>query len=544
MGRHHIDGHLMLRYSDSPSYKYWKEISEAISAKYGQKKITDHHTVESVLLDSFQIIADKFKALIKAENSFKFFQYTFYLHEESIKIYKKHIFENLTIHPISGSEFAMYRRILKCILEQGCDLDLEWADFPSAEEVYKMDEKLQDLIYLGRWLYDLADSIALHKMVNSFHAIDFNANGEMLIDYQYHYRELYDGLFPQLEDDYKSATADEQSVQKLKDAIEHCFAIKYDYAVSIIFKIKEHFSTSELQTIQPHVLPQNLVHEFNIAAEDARLFYDGITISRANKMTLEDLIYKPYSMERYMFRPILVYKIGGEDRALVGREKFAESIFVTSTNAIHWNALSSEWKQNRCIEQFLSKMGNEHDKILEDEIESKIKAIDLLFVRNIKSFKRQKGDNININSAVAGEIDFIVINSRLKTVFVADSKYNRARYEVVGFRNDYSQFIQQYEPKLEKKSNWVRNNLQTVTEHFQIIYNLPDLDFTSYEVEGVFFINTPTFYMFNGKFKAITLNQLSRYLRGSLTFKSFAFLNKDPNSDNQYDIIKHPYFTK
>jgi len=542
MARCYVDGHLMLRYSDSPADVYWDEVSLFISGKYGQEKIIDHNTVESVLIDCFNFMAGKFKNLVHEETSFTFFQYVFYLHEESIKLYKKHTFENLSLYPVGHSEFAMYRRILKCTLEQGCEIDLVWGNFPTAAEVFQIDAKMQNLIYLGRWLYDLADSIALHKMISNFHSITFKSNDHLVIDFQSHYAELYDKLFPQLQQDYENAIADNQSVNKLRGAIENCFGVQYDFAAGIIFEIKAHFSDLDSQTIQPHVLPQNLVNHFGITEEEATRFYEGLTLSRSNKMSIEDLVYKPYNMDRYMFRPILVYNIGGEDRALVGREKFSESIFVMSSNAIHWNALPMEWRQNLCMEQFLSRMGNEHDKILEDAIEIKIRANNLLFVRNIKSFKQAQGNNVNINSAVAGEIDFIIINEKLKRIFVADSKYNRARYEVVGFRNDYSQFVQQYEPKIEKKANWVRNNLAVVTSHFRILYNRPMLDLADFGVQGVFFINTPTFYMLNGKFKAITLNQLSDYLLGRLIFQNFSFVNTDPNADNQYDIVGHPYF--
>ncbi|TRV61643.1 MAG: hypothetical protein EWV86_14670 [Microcystis panniformis Mp_MB_F_20051200_S9D] len=545
MARAYIDGHLILRYSDSPAEIYWTAASTFISEKYGPGNIVDHKTVELALFDSFNFMAGKFKTLVYEEGSFKFFQYVFHLHEESIKVYKKHTFEGLSLHPVGGSEFAMYRRILKNVLEQGCDIDLEWGEFPTAEEVYRMDAKMQNLIYLGRWLYDLADSIALHKMVNNFHSITFNAPDDMVIDFQGHNAKLYDGLFPELQEHYESAIADDQSVHKLRGAIESCFGIDYDFAGGVIFEIKRHFSESEFETVQLHVLPQNLVAQFGVSIEEASRFYEGLTLSRSNKMCLEDLVYKPYNMNRYMFRPILVYKIGGEDRALVGKQKFAESIFVMSTNAIHWNALPKEWLQNRSIEQFLSKMGNEHDKILEDAIEEKIQQNNFLFARNIKSFKQGPGiNNVNIDNSVVGEIDFIIVNEKLRKIFVADSKYNRARYEVVGLRNDYSIFIQTYEPKLEKKTNWIRNNLPIVTAHFQVIYNRPKLDLAGFKVEGVFFINTPTFYMLNGKYKAITLKQLSSYLLGRQAFKSFTFKNPDPNAEYMYDIISHPYFTR
>src|SRR5690606_36895155 len=132
---------------------------------------------------------------------------------------------------------------------------------------------------------------------------------------------------------------------ELRAKVEECFGVKYDFAGGIIFEIQKHHNpqSPNLQTIEPAVLPLNLVHQYGISQDVAEIFYNGLTISRNNKLTIEEAILKPHSTKRFMFRPILVYNIGGEERALVGKEKFVESVIVLSTNAIHWNAMYEEW---------------------------------------------------------------------------------------------------------------------------------------------------------------------------------------------------------
>src|SRR5690606_11185156 len=94
------------------------------------------------------------------------------------------------------------------------------------------------------------------------------------------------------------------------------------------------------------------------------------------------------------------------------------------------------------------KKGLEHDKILESEIEEIVKSKGLLYKRNVTTFSLGKGkNNINIDNDIAGEIDLIVIDENRKLIYVADVKYNRARYEAVGYRMDYSQFINPLNPK-------------------------------------------------------------------------------------------------
>jgi hypothetical protein len=126
---------------------------------------------------------------------------------------------------------------------------------------------------------------------------------------------------------------------------------------------------------------------------------------------------------------------------LVGKNKFSESIIVLATNAIHWNAMLSNWHELKCIQSSMTKKGNEHDKILDEKVEEIIRFKGLLYCRNIKVFKTLDKSHIRIDNALAGEIDLITVNLNTKKILVADAKYNRARYEAVGYRNDYTNFF-------------------------------------------------------------------------------------------------------
>lgn len=551
MPRIKIDNKIVISYDYVARDKYWGALSKYLIDKHGKEHFTDQLKVEEILFDGFDFLIQNFKQLISTEKKFTFFLYTHWLHEQSIQIYVKAL-GGFKLEKIGESEFAMYRRILKLILEQGCDIDLEWGGMPTGEEVLVMYEKIQELIYLGTWLYEFADKISFQKMIEECHQIYFDEEDLLVVDWQYHYGQTYNQLFPMLVEDYKKGTFDEQAVYELRAKIEECFNIKYDYAGGIIFEIQKHHSPQapDLQTIEPYILPLNLIQAYGISKELAETFYAGLTISRNNKLTIEDAIRKPHSTKRYMFRPILVYKIGGVDRALVGKEKFVESIMVLSTNAIHWNAMLDEWLNLDCIKSFINEKGNEHDKILEDKIEDIVKNKGFLYCRNIKSFKQLAGkNNINIDNNIAGEIDLIVVNHKLKTIYVADAKYNRARYEAVGYRMDYTQFInpekpnKTYEAKLTKKTNWVSNNIDVLKEHLCVIYNKTDIDLNGYKVEGIFIINTPTFYMFNGQFKAITLKQFGDFIDGKYEYPDL-FIVDGEGDDEILMMVRHPYFRK
>lgn len=538
MARVKIDGNLILSYeSESYIQTYWSSLSSYIIDKYGKKEFTEHNQVETILIDCFQFLVNEFKYLILEETTTSFFNYVFYLNEESWEFLVK-TREGLSFGEIDENDFSRYRRILKLILEQGCDINLKWGKFPTSQEVYLMDCKIQKLFYLGSWFYTFADYISFQKMISNAKKINFDDDNLIGVYWQRHYENSYNELFPKIGSDYVNGAFDESAIQELKKAVNSCFEIDYDFACGIIFEIKKSFSESKLQTIEPYILPINLSNHFKIDRRAAEWFYDGLSISRENKRPIEEVIYKPYSTERYMYRPILIYQIEGISRALVGEGKFVESIYVLATNAISWNTIPLEWRKNKCMLKYMSHKGNEHDSILEDKVENILNKRGLRFVRNIKSFKRPNQNNVNIDNSTAGEIDFIIIHSSVKKLIVADSKYNKAKYEAVGYRTDNTNFITVYEPKLKKKIDWVFDIKSIVQEHFKIVYNIQDLDLSDYEVVGLFFINTPTFYMFNGRYKALTLSQLDVYL--SEDYKEI----KIPytNSGGVEIVIEHPYF--
>lgn len=538
MAKLNIHDNIILTFEYEPYVGiYWTRLSNFIIEKYGENEFNDSSEVENILLDSFQFLVNEFRELIQEETSFSFFLYTFFLHEQSLDFLTK-TREGLPYGEVDENDFSIYRRILKLILEQGCDIDLIWGNLPTGQQVFQMDEKIQRLYYLGSWIYTFADYIAYQKMIGDAQTVDFDASHAIGVEWQKHYGKVYEEIFQQLNVDYANGVYDVSANDDLKQAINTCFNIEYDFAIGIIFAIKRHFSESELQTIEPYILPANLVQESGINSETAETFYNGLTLTRDNKLTLEEAILKPYSTERYMYRPILVYNIEGVERALVGENKISESLYVLATNAMSWNTIPKDWTRNKCMVKFMSKKGNEHDKILEDKVEEILLKHKFRFCRNIKSFKRPNQHNLNIDNHLAGEIDFIIVDENTKKIFVVDSKYNKSRYEAVGYRTDYSNFLKSYESQLERKINWISANKTMLQEHLKIIYGISEYNITDYSVEGLFFINTPTFYMFNGVYKAITISKLEQFLIGEYSLPVIDW----ENEDGEIIQIQHPYF--
>ena len=123
-------------------------------------------------------------------------------------------------------------------------------------------------------------------------------------------------------------------------------------------------------------------------------------------------------------------------------------------------------------------------------------------------------------------------------MIVADPKYNKAKYEGVGYRTDYSNFKDKYEAQLSKKVQWIEQNLLIVQSHFRKIYNRPELLIENYNVIGAFFINTPTFYMYNSKFMVVTVAKINQYLQDAKMNEPINIEYEGLNYEYTY-----PYFT-
>lgn len=538
MAKINISGHILFTYEYNP-YKeiYWNEISQMMIEKYGNNTIDNFEIVDECLNECFSYFIKKFEEIVFNIDNFKFYCYIFRLHEDSLQLMLKERSGELDLfESIEESHFAVYRRILKIILEQGCKVEMQLGIL-DATLVNQFNENIEKLYYIGMQLYMFADKIAYHRMLNGAYFISFDEN-DIVINWQNNYGTIEHHLMSYFSKGYETGVVDETGVTELKQKIEECYGVDFDKTFGIPFFIKKHFSENPCQTIEPYILPINLKSEFShLTDEDAGNIYKGLTISKDNSLSLIDTILKPYSTERFLYRPFLIYNINNELRLLTSEDKFSEAVYALATNAVQWNTLNSEWKENKCMLEYISKKGNEHDKLLEDRIEQNLRANKNLLARNITSLKTSTNDNVNIVSS-CGEIDFIFVDEIRKEIVVADSKYNKARYEAVGYRQDFTNFTAQYEPKLQKKIDWVTKNISIVNQHLTKIYNDSNIDISSYKVIGMFLINTPTFYMFCSKYLTIDIENFEHYIKGRNLYPDLTLTLEE----GKQRIYTYPYF--
>lgn len=539
------DENIFITYGDRSANTYWSQLSEKVIETFGNGPFKEGETITKVFFLCYDFVASKFLEIVHQTNDTRFVYYLFANHESSIKLYLRRLGgEQLEeTEGIIESDLALNRRILKLALEQTCDVSYTNEVEPNSEVLKGYVEKVEDLLYLGEQLYRFAEHLAEGRMISDCNILYFDERKLLRVERKNHYDEIYQVMNSTFETGFKEGIFDTGIVKELRTILQECMEINYDFAGSLIFQIKNHHSPGNIfQTVEPSVLPANLINS-GVDKETAENFYNGLTISRHNKLKITDAVYQVNSFERHMFRPILILNFKGVERALIGEMKWGESIMVMATNGFQWQRAPWEWLENKCFKEYLSRKALEHDKLLEDEVESILKELGKPYRRTVKSLKNALGVTTDIEISTVGEMDFIFIDNEAKRIIMGECKYNRARYEMVGFSTDFKNFQKEYEPKLERKVKWLKENKQLIKEHFKNCFPDQDFNIDDYKVEGIFIINTPTFYMMNGKHKTVSINRFKDFVVSAYEMPVLKIKTKAAEGMVEKEI-KHPYFTE
>lgn len=542
MVRYTSDKGIFITY-DKRSDHFWTDLSNEVKDRFGGGPFEDQKIVTEVLLFCYDWLSEVFVRIIHSNNDANFVYYLFGNHERSIRLWIRILGgEDLEANEgIPEHTLALNRRILKLALEQTCDVDYTFQSKLTPRTVKQFILQVEDILYLGTQLYGIADHLAHLRMMEDPLRLYFNDQNILVIEMKHHYESIMEATAKLFHVGFRDGIVSQEMVVELKDKVKECMGIDYDFASYLVNHIKNHHNPEapECQTIEPNVLPENLINN-GVSEVNANAFYDGLTISRLTKLQIKDAIYQNHSMRRYMFRPILILNMNGKERALVGIEKWAESITVMATNGFQWQQAPEEWLKNKCFRDFLTAKHDEHDKLLEDEVETVLHERNILFDRNIHVFYNKENIATRVDVEGIGEMDFVFLDQHAKKIIVTDCKYLRAKYEMVGFSRDFSNFTINYEKKLQAKVDWVQQNIQLVKEHFEKKFPGLVLNHTEYSVEPLFITNTPTFYMLNGKYKTVNISFLNDMIESGYQYPVIEIVDE---SSGEITVINWPYFT-
>lgn len=517
--------------------KYWPILSNLVFEKFGTTQINEPDLVQETLKECFSALCGIFGEKLAEEKRASFYIFCHNLHEDSIDLFLLQI-QNIPLN-INEEEFASSRRVLKIILEQSTKLDLVGTPnfFSEIKENLETYTKLlEELLYIGSWCLVISENTARSQLFDTSTGIQIIDDELNILTHQ-PYPELFKYIFYDMPR-HNSKVALSDSMIEFKNIVEENYGVKYDDLASFInqqlqspiyrlglTKI-EHLKTAILKELK---CDENFINDF----------YAGLTVNKDNCLSIEKCFFNNQSEFRFTYRPILELNVDGQIYNLIGYNKWIESMSLLSTNAFPFGLYPIEWTRHQKIKEFVQRTDNTHDKVLEDPIIQILNEKSFFNDSNVESFEQPNGQNINIKNNV-GDIDVIFIDTDFKLIYVCECKHNRSRHDMNNWRRDYSNFKEKYETQLERKIDWVNQNKNTVETHFQQLYpeNFQE-KLAEYEIKGIFIINAPTVYMYNGKYRAMTITDINDLLERKYIDVKFEFMNEN---NGEVTIIEYPYF--
>ncbi len=227
----------------------------------------------------------------------------------------------------------------------------------------------------------------------------------------------------------------------------------------------------------------------------------------------------------------------GAEYWLVGAEKWREGLSSLVANAIPFGVCPAEWLAYEPVKEFVDQVRDGHDKVLERPLATILAQRGLTFEANLKAVQNGK-QTVSLVVPGVGEMDLLFIDPKAKTLYVGECKHNRSRFDAAGWRLDYQRFVRDYERKLAGKVAWATQHLTAIAAHFSFTTKQP-VDLTGYRVEGIFLINAPTLYMYDGPYRTFTISAFRRLVNGHYRQPKFRYT---PPGQQVVHLLARPYF--
>lgn len=183
-------GYNLINWGDRSRLKYWKRLSDSVIKEFGDFKHEDFNEVNQILEYSINKLIEIFQQIINEQENICFYKYILKNNDNYFKV----LLESdsaLKLNTMEYKNFTSNRKVLKLILEQACEVNLKRKNILVYSPLKEYQEKLEDLLYIGNWIYYFADKIALTKFNQDFWEISFDEDKYMIIESKY---EVYSYL--------------------------------------------------------------------------------------------------------------------------------------------------------------------------------------------------------------------------------------------------------------------------------------------------------------------------------------------------------------
>ena len=527
--------------------KFRETLSKLIISKYG-KDTYPTDVITEILYFCRDYYISEFEKILNKEKSYTFYKEIVWMHDQAINLRHSEHFKNLP-EEIDKSYIAEYKRILKMIIEQGCYIDMyngEKRDLKFKDRIHPI---INDLLFLGKMLIGVSESIAEQEMIEDATDVSFDKNNLYVFSRRHHYEFIFNHIGHKQENENPNYIIDDNGSTDFKKAVLDSFNIEYDKIWQTIVLVMEHFKLKygDCVSAEQNGFLRDIENYSGTSLASIEKLLSGMTLTKENKMILPVFLKKPHSLNKYLYRPFLLWTINQKKYYVFGTASLFEAEASLYLNAIPWGKVPAEWSDNVSFIQYKNRKQLEHDKWLDDDVEKSIKTTGLIYQRSVKKLITKK-QSYSLEVKDLGEIDFLIVSTHVNKVFIAECKHLQGRYDMVNQKEDYDHFTKDgkdkcYITRLNLKTKWLTENKAILEEHLQLRFKDPNLSLKDYQIEGVFFINTPTFYMYNSELRIYTFEQVVDVITGKHTDTVFS-CTVDEEDRNTFYSIKYPYFRK
>jgi hypothetical protein len=541
-----IGKYSILKGTKSAEPKYRIELSSKMVEAFGRGPF-DQATITKILFFSRDYYIAEFEKILSHENSYIFYKKIMWFHEQATALRVDDEFNNLP-EGITKGYIGEYRRILKLILEHGCLVELFSGEIKDRAFVNRFNPCLNDLLFLGHMIYRQSESIAEQSMIEDAHDVVFDGNGLYIFRRRHHYEIVFKHISEEINKHKQQYLIDPSGSEDFKIALTKCLQIDSDNLQFVIHEIMYHFQleSGDVISVSSDNFIKDIASRMKVAEHVVNKYFAALTLDANNKLSISDLVKKPHSLNRYLYRPFLKWKINGEYFYVFGNYSMFEAENTLILNTIPWGKMPSEWQDNACFADYVNRKKDKHDKWLDDEVEKIIISTGSPYQRSVKKIVTP-AKTYSLLVKNLGEIDFLIVCPAIKKILIAECKHLTGRYDMVNWKNDYAHFTlgeeKAYNVRLGNKVRWFTENRRALLEHFDLLFRGSDLSLAAFAIEGVFFINSPTFYMYNSEFRIYTYDQIEMVITGKHEDPTFTLHVEAEESSITY-FVKYPYFQK
>ena len=437
------NGNRVIWFRESLIEHYAEFTAKALLKEFGAEQYTDKDRVRGILIFTLKGYIDQLRTIMDSNRSFGMYQIFQILHEHSNRIVITKCLEK-DFPDITATDFAMYRRVLKIILEHSCFLPL----IPG-ESINDSEERclpvIEELIYIGFLIFDYTNLIASQELIPEALSISL-MEGTLDINYQHYYNDVKGVINGHFSGLFQEAIDTTSEVSDLFKATDSCLGVSV-LAVKNEIESMHEYLIKEKEEAHPyasafdlHSLIDNLSNNYDVDYNQAQTITAGLLLDDQTIDDLDRVIRSPMTIYRYHYRPIVSWKIEGYEQKMVfaGIESTKIAINQLAMNAIGWEKLPKEWNNN-CMKEYLRSKKDRFERIVEDYVEKKLLKRNIPYFRNVTHLRKHNNQNIAIDNEECGELDFIVLMN--DKIVIGEVKHLVAKHDFNGWRADASKFL-------------------------------------------------------------------------------------------------------